>query len=394
MLNKLRLPVPISALLACSQTLVWTLFALGAWKLWRAPFPLNCLLIASWGTLLFWLEWSVLPLWGTAQNVACPQPVNHPFIAFFGAAGGTWSLITLATLFSVLVFRMNVALYGGARLPFLVAIAALFGSLAFIAALEALFLRPKNPTTLRVATFGWAGTTFDALTDIPHEFQVAAKDASAEGARLLVTPESAIYVHNRTHFRVALSTLAQRYNLALAIGYFDQERNENCIDFVTPDGNVIGRYVKTHLVPLMERYTKGKGDIALMEVDGIKIGGLICQDDNFPDIARKYALAGAQLLVVPTNDWKRVKDIHLCNHLWRALEFRVALVRAASDGISAITSADARIEAKGDHFNSGNGLLISDVRVGTGKPTLYARTGDWFPIACAIAALIGLILTP
>ncbi len=391
MLWKLRLAVPISALLACSQTLVWTLFALGSWKLWSLPFPLDCLLIASCGTALFWLEWTLLPLWGTAQNFACSNPMNHPFIAFLGAAGGTWSSLFIGSVVSAFIMSIREDLEKTNLELFFAAGGLAIGAGVFVAVTEALFLRIKSPQTLRVATFGWAGLQFDGLTQIPTEFQEAAREASEKGARLLVTPEAAIQVQDRRHFRVAICTLAQRYNLALAIGYFDQGENENCIDFVSAQGEVVGRYVKTHLVPVFERYTRGKGDIALMEVDGVKVGGVICQDDNFPDIARKYAKAGAQVLVVPTNDWKKVKDIHFANHLWRGLEFRYALARAASDGISALTSADGKIQQSSDHFQDGAKLLVADVKVGSGKPTLYARTGDWFPIACGIAALCALI---
>ena len=393
MLGKLRLALPISLMLACSQTLVWTLFAIGTWKLWNFPFPLDCVLIASWGTALFWLEWTLLPLWGTAQNFTCSSPINHPFIAFFGASGGTWSSIFVSALFGVVISSIDEGLLRGHPAPLFMSVALILGSVIFVSALDSLFLKQKNPQTLRVATFGWSGPQFDALTEIPAEYQNVARQASEQGARLLVTPEAAIRVGDRVHFRVAMCSLAQRYNIALAIGYFDQGENRNCIDFVSAQGEVVGRYVKTHLVPIFERYTRGTGEIALMEVDGIKVGGIICQDDNFPDIARKYARAGTQLLVVPTNDWKKVKDIHLSNHLWRALEFRFALARAASDGISALTSAGGTIETSIDHFQDGPKLLVTDLKVGSGKPTLYARTGDWFPIACGIAAVGALVWT-
>ncbi|BCM89842.1 apolipoprotein N-acyltransferase [Abditibacteriota bacterium] len=390
MLRQLLLPIPVSALMTLSQLLVWTLFTTGAWNLWRSPFPLNCLLIASWGTALFWLEWTLLPLWGTAQNFSCSTPSNKQFISWFGTAGGTWSSILLAAG-AATVFNLSVGKVVGSSDSLSIVLLWTVGFLILGAILESLFLCRKSPQTLRVATFGWAGIQMDGRTELPTEFQNAAREASEKGARLLVTPEAAIHVQDRTHFRVAICTLALRYNLALAIGYFDQSRNENCIDFVTANGEVVGRYVKTHLVPVFERYTRGKGEIALMDVDGVKVGGIICQDDNFPDIARKYAKAGVQLLVVPTNDWKLIRDIHFANHLWRGLEFRFALARAASEGISAMTSEAGRVQKSSDHFKDGAKLLIADVQVGSGKPTLYAQTGDWFPIACGLAALCALI---
>ena len=385
MLWHLRLPVVVSALLACSQTLVWTVFALGAWRLWQLPFPLDVLGVACWGAFLFWLEWSLLPLWGTAQNFACSSPANRPFIAWFGTAGGTWSLLCLASWFHATFSRRNswleTVLIGASGIAIFLALQSI----------ERLWFSPKsNSQTLRVAVFGWAGNAFDALTELPAEFQTAARQASEQGARLLVTPEAAIQVQNRAHFRVSLCTLALKYNLALAVGYFDQKQNQNCIDFVSAQGEVVSRYVKTHLVPVFERYNAGKGELALMDVDGIQVGGLVCQDDNFPDIARKYGKAGAQLLAIPTNDWKGVKDVHFANHRWRALENRFALARATSDGISSLTSNSGEVLSSSDHFGEGAKLLVADVAVGSGKATLYAKTGDWFPVACGLAAIVGL----
>lgn len=385
MLWRLRLPVPVSAMLVCSQTLVWTLFAVGAWKLWRLVYPFDVLLIACWGTALFWLEWTLLPLWGTAQNFATSYPTNRVFIAGFGAAGGTWSVLVVCSW----LHALNASRSSFSEVVFVIASAiVVFLVLFFIERNKQLF--PPSPPTLRVATLGWA----QSALDVDLEIHIAARQAAKEGAQLLVTPEAAIHISNRADFRVTLCTLAQKYNLALAIGYFDDTKNENCIDFVSSNGEVCGRYVKTHLVPMMERYNKGNGEIALMEVDGIKVGGVICQDDNFPDIARRYARAGTQLLVVPTNDWSRVKNIHFANHIWRALEFRFALARAASEGISALTSLDGTVETSSDHFQDGAKLLVADVRVGNGKPTFYAKTGDWFPIVCGLAAIVGLVFAP
>jgi len=387
MLITLRLPIAVSAILACSQTLIWTLFVVGAWRLWRLPSPLDILGIACLGTALFWLEWTLLPLWGTAQNFACSSPLNRPFISWFGAAGGVWSLIFVVAWLDL---GTKDQLQNPQARTFLLLFPIILLLIIFLNWLTRTF-DAKNTRTLRVAVFGWAGAGFDGLAAIPAEFQSAAREAQAQGARLLVTPEAAIHVGGRAHFRVALCTLAAQYDLALAVGYFDSAANENCLDFISASGKVAGRYVKTHLVPVFERYQKGRGELAWVDVDGVRVGGLICQDDNFPDIARKYGQAGAQLLAVPTNDWRGVKDVHFANHRWRALENRFALARATSDGISALSSFDGRVSIASDHFRDGPKLLVSDVRVGNGQPTFYACTGDWFPILCGFAALVGIL---
>ena len=152
------------------------------------------------------------------------------------------------------------------------------------------------------------------------------------------------------------------------------------------------RYIKTHLVPVYETYTRGSGARVELEIAGVKVGGVICQDDNFSDIARGYGRDGVQLMTIPTNDWRGVQWFHLTSTLWRALEMRYGIARATSDGISALISARGEELARAAHFDVGFATLIADVPLGCGRATLYAKWGDWFPLACGVAAFVATLL--
>ena len=204
-----------------------------------------------------------------------------------------------------------------------------------------------------------------------------------------MTPEAAFRVADRTAWRAQIGELAARYNVWLALGYFDNERQINCIDWVAPDGEVRARYLKTHLVPVYEVYTRGNGQRAELTIEEVKVGGVICQDDNFSDIARGYGRDGAQLMTIPTNDWRGVQWFHLTSTLWRApRNARGNCARATSDGVSVLVSQRGEVLERADHFDVGWQTLICDVPLGQGRPTLYARWGDWFAVACGVAALI------
>jgi apolipoprotein N-acyltransferase len=301
-------------------------------------------------------------------------------IAVVGAVGGSWSVIAFAAWIAGLFTNQLGVIESLTNIVVGVFIILLLWALPKI-------WHSKKPQHLRVAVSGWLSDETGDPLELNQKLAKSVKIASEAGAKLLVTPEAAFTVENRAAFRNSIQSLASKHKIALAIGYFDCETRENCIDFVDATGEIHGRYVKTHLVPVFETYVAGKGDLALMNVDGVKIGGLICQDDNFADIARKYAKAGAQLLAIPTQDWINVKDLHFVSHRWRALEFRFALARAASNGISSLTSSNGDILKKADHFSDGAKVLIEDVPVGTGKPTFYARSGDLFPIVCGLVSL-------
>jgi len=66
-----------------------------------------------------------------------------------------------------------------------------------------------------------------------------------------------------------------------------------------PTGNVVGTYRKIH--PFQEEHDifDGGSSIVLMECGGIKVGVQICYDIRFPELSRKLALEGAEILIVP-----------------------------------------------------------------------------------------------
>ena len=68
------------------------------------------------------------------------------------------------------------------------------------------------------------------------------------------------------------------------------------------DGTRLANYRKTHLFGCFERdhFTPGDRQIVQAELHGVRVGILICYDVEFPENVRAHALAGTDLLVVPT----------------------------------------------------------------------------------------------
>ena len=389
LLLRLRLPLVVAAILTFSQTLTWIVFALFAAALSGLP-PLGlALALGATATFLVWLETAIVPLWGSAQNFArawsgAPRAVQ--FVCCTGIAGAVWAIVTLQAL-----------LVGACRAPASapVLVGAALGIIAVLGALNERLWRQKGPRTLKVATLGWGGlgaaSEFD-VTDLSRDYARQVESAARQGAQLVVSPEAAFSVADRDAFRAQVKTLAARHQISLAIGYFDQKRNCNCIDFADAQGHIVARYLKTHLVPIYETYFKGNGQRAGASVGGARVGGMICQDDNFCDIARGYGCDGAQIVAVPTNDWDRVAQFHWSNSRWRALECRYALARATSGGISGLVSARGEVLQQCDHLRGGFSMLMAEVPLGRGRPTLYARWGEWFALACGVFALAATLL--
>jgi apolipoprotein N-acyltransferase len=185
----------------------------------------------------------------------------------------------------------------------------------------------------------------------------------------------------------------------------------NSAFLLTPQGEVAGRSDKVHLVPFgeyvplkpflpfIEKLVVGIGDFSAgevnpLELDGHKLGVLVCYEAIFPELARDYVLRGSDLLVNITNDaWFGRSSAplqHLAMVRFRAIENRVWIARAANTGISAFISPVGRILADTDIFET----TYATAKVGLGAaPGLYAKSGDLLPGAFLIILLFWLIQT-
>ena len=104
----------------------------------------------------------------------------------------------------------------------------------------------------------------------------------------------------------------------------DGERVFNVAVLTGPQG-VIGVYRKVHLPYLgIDMFTTpGDRPFAIHEVEGVRIGMLICYDAAFPEAARALALQGADLIVLPTNWPPGAETMASCSIPCRAMENQV-----------------------------------------------------------------------
>ncbi|MEU2225161.1 carbon-nitrogen hydrolase family protein [Streptomyces sp. NPDC018347] len=144
----------------------------------------------------------------------------------------------------------------------------------------------------------------------------AAGRAAAQGAGLLAAPEMFLtgYAIGDDIARLAepadgdaadaIAEIAARHGLAVAYGYpeRDGERVHNSAQLISADGTRLANYRKTHLFGCFERdhFTPGGRQVVQAELNGLTVGLLICYDVEFPENVRAHALAGTDLLVVPT----------------------------------------------------------------------------------------------
>ena len=174
-----------------------------------------------------------------------------------------------------------------------------------------------------------------------------------------------------------------------------------------PDGRVVARYAKTHLVPFGEyipypsllgwtqRYRHGLASLSpghrltLFHVDGARVAAPICFENTFPNLFRRFVDEGANLVVVTTNDSSYGTSVasreHVIMSQLRAVENARWIVQAAISGESAIVDPSGRIVASTRLFVP---AILRATVVESSARTIYTRLGDWFPALCALGAAL------
>jgi apolipoprotein N-acyltransferase len=186
----------------------------------------------------------------------------------------------------------------------------------------------------------------------------------------------------------------------------------NSAFLLSPQGIILGRYDKVHLVPYGEyvplrklfpfinKLVVGVGDFRSgdgyypIAMNGHKLGVLICYEGIFPEASRRYAKEGADLLVNITNDaWfgrTSAPYQHLSMSIFRAVENRLYMVRSANTGISAIIDPTGKIVAHTELFEKT--ALRKTIKF-INKKTFYGAYGDIFAIICMIALVCCILIS-
>lgn len=197
---------------------------------------------------------------------------------------------------------------------------------------------------------------------------------SPDAEPLLKEKIRSIAVANKVHIVAAYGVLASSSPISF----------ENKYVWFSEDGAELDEYWKRHPVP-------GEGSIAgnqsakIIEVDGIKTSGAICYDFDFPHIARDLANAGAELVVLPSSDWRGIDPLHSRMARYMAVSTGMALFRTvrAAESFASDSYGRTRGSMSGD---SASGYFVVDLPIQKVN-TLYAKIGEVWGIFCFITSL-------
>ncbi len=244
-----------------------------------------------------------------------------------------------------------------------------------------------------------------------------------EETRLVLWPESALPVNLREEDEILekLQAFCQNTDTGLLVGAYDAVQTEkgprryNAMFYIDASGVADEAYYKQILVPfgeympleelvwrvfpqLMEplqyqlNKTPGTESIPLVTPYG-KIGGLICYESVFPQVARSSIRNGAQLLMVPSNDsWfgnTSALRQHHAQAILRAVENHRYLIRASSTGVTSAISPYGEVIVSAEPFQACSvGAQVSFLE----DRTLYSYIGDAIVLPAICLWIWGLYL--
>lgn len=340
----------------------------------------------------------------------------HPGLIQIASITGVYGVSFLLVLGNVALATTVAELRG--RRPIWAAV-ALSGFFVLPAALWSMGVAAMRPS---LSTWGHTRTVAVVQTNIAPAYEwtrgyserqllahVAATESIAGEPALIVWPENSItqYLETEPYLAAELGELARARHADLVFGAprYEQGSVFNSVRLFRSDGSYGGHYDKQRLVVFAEaglltdpvdgapdtsprQFSAGSAPGVLRA--SVPLGVSICHEITFPDLVRRSVQNGAEVLVNLSNDgwldpghgvatWQ-----HLAMAVFRAVETRRYVIRAATTGVSSVIDPYGRIVAMLPPGETG--VLQASV-VPRRRLTPYVRWGDAFALACFIFVL-------
>jgi len=345
----------------------------------------------KWSILIFpatmvvseWIQYSFTPLgsWGVAAYTQANSISILQSLSLYGLAGLSFLLYwTNASITEAIVHgNWNRNLLFPA-----LAIAAVFvfGSIRYD------LRQSKGFETMTVAAVG----TDSDISGLPLPsrasnekvildiFDRTIKAANA-GAELVVWNEAAFFLERdyEQQWLDSISMLSKNNNVTIVAAYVvpvseSPFRYENKFKFFNADGSIEFEYFK-HEPVAGEPAVQGTGPQHIKKVGRANIGGAICYDYDFPYLARGNKNTGADIVAIPSSDWRGIDPLHSKMAAFRAVEQGHSILRSTRFGLSAAITPYGTMTSAMSSFNQNDKIMMAHLPV-NGIRTIYSIVGD------------------
>lgn len=333
---------------------------------------------------------------GTFGSIAYSQSDALPLIQVVSLTGvwGLTFLLSLVPAAIAVVWQKR-----GSSLS--VFAAAIVAGVPIAAALVFGYLRLRSPEESDSARVGLAASDSAAIhfgamnpaegLSVIAQYTRRIDELAIGGARIAVLPEKFVGItpaYADSARRILSNTARARRMIVVAgLNALDSGGRRNVALTFGATGRVIDEFEKVHLIGGLESGYRAGNRAGIVEGTNPTIGIAICKDLDFPVFMRKYATARIGLLLVPAWDFTRDAWLHSRMAMLRGVEGGYAIARTATNGRLTLSDAYGRVVM--DRSSGEKPEMMVTASVGTAPVnTLYARYGDWFPLACLASSVL------
>jgi len=252
--------------------------------------------------------------------------------------------------------------------------------------------------------------------EVMDTYEKLSQDALSAHPVLLVWPETAVpfyfsYDSLNSDRLVQFQKTTGAYLLfgSVMVRSRTRDRTEltNSVILLDREGKKTFSYDKIHLVPFgeyvplrsvlffIDKLVEGIGDYVpgrqyvRAETEFGSFGTVVCYEVIFPGLVRKFFINGGDIIITITNDawFGRTAGPyqHFSMAVFRAIENRKPLIRAANTGISGFIDSNGRIQTATGLFT--RQALTENVTTDSTR-TFYTRYGDLFSYLCIIISIV------
>lgn len=386
----------------------------GAWGIWSAPF--------------LWTAVEFLRFWTTGNNwnaVAYSQAFDRNSIRLASVGGIYLVGFILACLNSLYAYGLVTK---SKRAGILISTVPFAFIIASSLRLESSYFDSAGQTTIVAIqpNVPMSGLRYEDRMRLLDRHVKLAENAlreineqrttNDERRTTVIFPESPMnFMYERDReFQAYLREFTTRNNVSVLFNAAEPHGADglyNSAVLVNERGEKISQYNKIHLVPFGE-YVPLPAPLAsvvptmvgnfeignsydLMPIGDARAGIMICFESHFPNLSRRFAADGADVLIELTNDGylgnTPILRQHLANAVFRAVETGRPVVRVTNTGITAFIDENGKIYDETAPYKEE--VRVWSLKKTNAAPTFYVKYGDWFAWTCSIASLLLLIIS-
>jgi len=336
--------------------------------------------------IMEWIQYTFTPLasWGVAaytmhDNVSLIQTVS-----LFGLAGLSFLIYWVNISIANIIIKRKIAI-STFQLPLMMLFFLIvFGSIRYDLS------KANGIGTVTLAAVG----TDSEVSGLPlpsketNERNKTAlfkrtRTAADGGAKIISWNEAALFImpEEEKEWIISIQELAVELNITLVASYVTPISQtpfmyENKYQFIDSSGRIMHAYLKHEPVP-GEPAVQGKSPLKVVDVTGTKIGAAICYDYDFPYLAKGYGRLGADMVIVPSSDWRGIDPLHTEMAAFRAVEQGHSVLRSTRFGLSAAITPYGEMVSQMSSFDENDKIMYAQLPA-KGVTTLYSIIQDSF----------------